>query len=179
MSTWTPELSSRVGSATELGLASRRADGSLSGSTTMWVVEVGGEIYVRSADGPDRPWYRRALANGSGRVRPVGIEVGVSFDTATADAPDAIDAEYHAKYDRYGPGPVGHVTGAASHPVTIRLVPLDPHLSRLRSLVASLSTCSPTSACACGSAAAWAAADPWRPPSRSRSSPWRRTRARS
>lgn len=29
---------------------------------------------------------------------------------------------YHAKYDRYGPGPVGHVTGPAAKTVTIRLV---------------------------------------------------------
>lgn len=126
MSTWTPEQSSRVGSATELDLASRRADGSLSDYTTMWVVGVGGEVYVRSAGGPDRPWYRRALASGSGRVRAGGVEADVSFDTVTADAPhDAIDAEYHAKYDRYGPGPVGHATGAPSHPVTIRLIPLN------------------------------------------------------
>ena len=127
MSTWTPEQSSRVGSAAELDLASRRADGSLSDYTTMWVVGVGGEVYVRSAGGPDRPWYRRAFGSGSGRVRAGGVEADVSFDTATADAPhDAIDTEYHAKYDRYGPGPVGSVTGAPSHRVTIRLVPLDP-----------------------------------------------------
>lgn len=127
MSTWATEQSDRVGSATELDLASRLAGGSMSGYTTMWVVAVGGEVYVRSAGGPDRPWYRRALASGSGRIRAGGVEVDVAFDTATADAAhDAIDAEYHAKYDRYGPGPVGHVTGAASHPVTIRLIPLDP-----------------------------------------------------
>lgn len=125
MSTWTLEQASRIGSATELDLASRRADGSLSGYTTMWVVGVGGEVYVRSAGGPDRPWYRQALARRHGRVRAGGVEVDVAFDTA-ADAPhDAIDAEYHVKYDRYGPGPVGHVTGAASHPVTIRLLPVD------------------------------------------------------
>lgn len=126
MSTWKPGQSDRVGSATELDLASQRADGSMSAYTTMWVVAVGGEVYVRSAGGPDRPWYRRALTRGNGRIRAGGVEVDVTFDTATAEAPhDAIDAEYHAKYDRYGPGPVSHVTGAASHPVTIRLVPLD------------------------------------------------------
>jgi len=66
------------------------------------------------------------LASGNGRIRAGGVEVDVTFDTATADAPhDAIDAEYHAKYDRYGPGPVGHVTGWLAAPVTIRLVPLD------------------------------------------------------
>ncbi|MEY9854460.1 hypothetical protein ABH935_000057 [Catenulispora sp. GAS73] len=27
------------------------------------------------------------------------------------------------KYDRYGPGPVGAVTGPATYPVTLRVVP--------------------------------------------------------
>ena len=35
-----------------------------------------------------------------------GIEVDVTFDTASTEASTTpIDAEYHAKYDRYGPGP--------------------------------------------------------------------------
>ncbi|MEZ5323364.1 MAG: DUF2255 family protein [Microthrixaceae bacterium] len=70
MSTWTPDQNRQIGSSTELDLASRRPDGSLSGYTTMWVVEVDDEVYVRSAGGPDRPWYRRALASGNGRIRP-------------------------------------------------------------------------------------------------------------
>jgi hypothetical protein len=36
--------------------------------------------------------------------------------------PFPIDDAYHAKYDRYGPGPVGHVTGSAAHAVTIHLI---------------------------------------------------------
>lgn len=89
----------------------------------MWVVRAGDELYVRSG-GPDRPWYRQALAGGTGEVRSAGIEAGVSFDRAAGDAHEAIDASYHAKYDRYGPGPVSHVTGDDARAVTIRLVRL-------------------------------------------------------
>lgn len=125
-STWTADQLDRVGDATELDLASRRADESLTGYTTMWVVRVDDHLYVRSAGGPDRPWYRHALANGTGRIRAGGVEVDTTFDPDANGAPhDAIDAEYHRKYDRYGPGPVSHVTGAASHAVTVRLAPLD------------------------------------------------------
>ena len=42
---------------------------------------------------------------------------------APADAHTAIDAAYHAKYDRYGPAIVGSVVGDKPVPVTIRLVP--------------------------------------------------------
>jgi len=125
--TWTADQLDRVGNATELDLASRRADGSLTGYTTMWVVRVGDELYVRSAGGPDRPWYRHARTNGTGRIRAGGVDAEVTFDLHAEPAPhDSIDAEYHRKYDRYGPGPVGHVTGPESHPVTVHLVRSEP-----------------------------------------------------
>ena len=63
----------------------------------MWAVRVGDERYVRSAGGPDRPWYRRALASGTGEVRAGGIHAGVTFDPAVGNAHEAIDASYHAK----------------------------------------------------------------------------------
>ena len=37
----------------------------------------------------------------------------------------AIDAAYHAKYDRHGPKIVGTVVDAHSYPVTLRLEPQD------------------------------------------------------
>ena len=39
------------------------------------VREIGDGLYVRSAGGPDRPWYRSALGAGAGIVRAGGIEV--------------------------------------------------------------------------------------------------------
>jgi hypothetical protein len=120
---WTDDELRRIGDTTELQLASGRGDGTLGSYTTMWVVRVGEELYVRSAGGPDRPWYRHALASGSGRIQADGVVADVRFFDAAADGVhEAIDAAYHAKYDRYGPGPVSHVTGPTSHPVTIRLV---------------------------------------------------------
>lgn len=45
----------RIGGAEELQLASRRPDGTLRPYVTMWVVLSGGNLYVRSAYGPDNP----------------------------------------------------------------------------------------------------------------------------
>ena len=124
------EQRAHVAQATELELASRRADGTLRPFTTMWVVGVDRDLYVRSAGGPDRPWYRHALASGSGHIRARGVDVDATFVDAAQGAPhDAIDAAYHAKYDRYGPGPVSHVTGPASHGVTVRLIPQEESAS--------------------------------------------------
>ena len=121
--TWAPEELQRIGAAEEIGLASRRPDGSLRPFVTMWVVHAGGDLYVRSAYGPDNPWYRRATASGAGRIRAGGIEREVSFAQAASEAQGDIDAAYHAKYDRHGPRMVGSVVGTSVRRVTVRLVP--------------------------------------------------------
>ena len=63
---WTADQLARIGDADELRLAPRRTDGTLRPFTTMWVVRAGGDLYVRSAGGPERPWYRHALATQPG-----------------------------------------------------------------------------------------------------------------
>ena len=60
MARWTPQELDRVGQAQELQLATLRRQGGLSQYVTMWVVRVDDNLYVRSAGGPNRPWYRRA-----------------------------------------------------------------------------------------------------------------------
>ena len=122
-STWTPDELDRIGASVELDLASCRADGSLRPFVTMWVVRVGNDLYVRSAYGPDNPWYRRAKASGGGRARAGDLERSVTFADAAPDAQEAIDAAYHAKYDRFGPSIVATVVGPDAHQVTIRLLP--------------------------------------------------------
>ncbi len=82
----------------------------------------GDDLYVRSACGPDNPWYVQSRASGAGRARAGGIERDVTFAEAAPDAHPAIDDAYHAKYDRYGRRIVGSVVGPAAAAVTIRLV---------------------------------------------------------
>jgi hypothetical protein len=122
VSGWTSEELRRIGSAEELRLAARRQDGSLRPFTTMWVVQAGDGLYVRSAGGPERPWFRAASAGRKGRIQAGGIDTEVEFAAAAPEENQEIDAEYHAKYDRYGPRIVGHVTGPTAHAVTVRLI---------------------------------------------------------
>jgi hypothetical protein len=120
---WTTEELKSIGDATELQIASRRPDGTVRPYVTIWVVRAGDDLYVRSAYGPDNPWFRRAKASGAGRIRAGGIERDVTFTEPEHDAHPAIDAAYHAKYDRYGPSIVGTVVGAEAATVTFRIVP--------------------------------------------------------
>ena len=123
MTAWTEEELGRIGEAQELQLASERPDGTLRPNVTMWVVRVDDQLYVRSAYGPDNPWFRRAKASGVGRIRAGGLERDVTFGEPAPDVHADIDAAYHAKYDRYGPEIVGTVVGPRAHAVTIMLVP--------------------------------------------------------
>jgi hypothetical protein len=51
MPAWTNEELTRIGTATELQIASRRPDGTLRNPRTIWVVRVGDDLFVRSATG--------------------------------------------------------------------------------------------------------------------------------
>jgi hypothetical protein len=123
MATWSNNELDRIGDAEELQLATVHPDGTLRPYVTMWVVRAGDDLYVRSAYGPDNPWFRRTKASDAGRIRAGGIERDVTFADAAPSVHTAIDAAYHAKYDRYGPRIVGSVVGPAAAAVTIRLVP--------------------------------------------------------
>ena len=123
MAGWTNDELERVGGAEELQVASLRADGSLRPFVTIWTVRSGDDLYVRSAYGTENPWFRRAVASGSGRIRAGGVELDVTFARAEPDAHAGIDAAYHAKYDRHGPAIVNTVVGDRAAAATIRLVP--------------------------------------------------------
>ena len=102
MTGWTEEELGSIGEARELQLASFRRDGTLRPYVTMWVVRADDELYVRSAYGPNNPWFRRAKASGAGRIRAGGLERDVSFAEPVPGVHGGIDAAYHAKYDPYG-----------------------------------------------------------------------------
>lgn len=124
--TWTDADLDRVGRADELRISSTRPDGTDRPFVIIWGVRVGDDLYVRSAYGTDNPWYRRALRSGTGRIKAGGVESEVAFthvDPASTDIQSAVDAAYHAKYDRYGAQIVGTVVGPTAHQSTLRLDP--------------------------------------------------------
>jgi len=123
MSTWSSDALDRIGAADELRVSSYRPDGTLRPFVIIWVVRVGDDVYIRSAYGPGNGWFRRAQASGAGRISVGGIEQDVAFAAPAPDVHPAIDAAYHAKYDRYGPGIVNTVVGPDVVAVTLQVVP--------------------------------------------------------
>lgn len=100
MNDWTDEQLDRIGRTRELDVAPRRADGSLRGFTTIWVVRVDDDLYVRSWNGPTGSWYRAATASGAGRIRIDAVDHDVRFRPADDIDPARVDAAYREKYGR-------------------------------------------------------------------------------
>lgn len=62
MTSWTPEQLGAIGTADELDIAALRPDGTLRPYTTIWVVQAGDGLYVRSYRGRTGPGTRRRSA---------------------------------------------------------------------------------------------------------------------
>jgi hypothetical protein len=95
---WTSEGVDAVGSADEIDIAPRRADGTTGRYTTIWVVRVGDEVYVRSYRGPNSTRYRAAITTRRARIRAGGAEHDVSCEPAKHVDRAAVDGAYRAKY---------------------------------------------------------------------------------
>ena len=125
MTEWTREELNKIGTAEELEIASLRRDGTLRKPTTIWVVRVGDDLYVRSAYGPTSAWFRGVQVRHEGRIRAGGVEKDVSFGDAGAEPNlnDQIDTEYRTKYRRYEETYVKPVVSPEVRSTTIKLVP--------------------------------------------------------
>lgn len=128
MTSWTEDELSRVSEATELHVQTRREDGSLRQPIPIWQVRLNDAIYIRSAHGPENGWFRRALATGLGHIDSGGVSKDVRFEPIDDHSPDQLQTEitaaYHFKYDRFGPGPVGAITGDDVAETTLRVRPV-------------------------------------------------------
>jgi len=122
MTAWTSEELSKIEAADELEVESLRSDGRLRGRTTIWVVRLGDDLYVRSVNGRTAAWFRATQDRHEGRIRAGGVEKDVTFVDADRGIDDAIDAAYRTKYRRYAPSIVDHVVTPEARSATIKLV---------------------------------------------------------
>jgi hypothetical protein len=97
---WSDEQLEALGRAGEIDIAPRREDGVLRRPTTIWLVRVGDELFIRSYRGPDGGWYRDAIRTGRGRVSVGAVGHDVVFEPAPDVDQAAVDDAYRAKYGR-------------------------------------------------------------------------------
>jgi hypothetical protein len=124
--TWSTDELNTIGAAAELSVAPRRPNGTLRSYTTIWVVRVGDDLYVRSYRGLSGSWYQAAARTGVGRIRAGGIERDVTFEQIWAVEPSEIDDAYRTKYGR---SPyVDAMVNPDAASTTLRLAPFEPEL---------------------------------------------------
>ena len=124
MELWTVTELEALGSAGELEISSRRDDGTLSPSVTIWVVRHDDDVYVRSVNGPSATWYRAAKRRGAGWISSGGVERDVRFLSPEREVEDAIDSAYRAKYGASS-NATQRITAPLARDTTIRLTPAD------------------------------------------------------
>jgi hypothetical protein len=125
MTAWTDGELDRVDAAEELQITTAGRDGSLRPWVPVWVVRVGGGLFVRSYRGADGAWYRHATRLPQGRIRAGGVERDVTFEPADGTPAAAIDDAYRAKYARYGGSFLDPMLADRASATTLRLTPRD------------------------------------------------------
>ena len=124
MTTWTGDELTKIGTAEELEIASRRGDGTLRNPVTIWAVRLGDDLYVRSVNGRTSAWFRGVQGHHEGHIRAGGVDKDVTFVEVDADdINDQIDAVYRTKYHRYAASIINHITSPEARAATIKLVP--------------------------------------------------------
>jgi hypothetical protein len=122
MTGWTSDELTEIEAADELEIESIRRDGTLRNPTTIWVVRLGDDLYIRSVNGRTGAWFRGTQVRHEGRIRAGGVERDVAFVDVDDDIADQIDAAYRTKYRRYAPSIVGSVLTPGARSATIKLV---------------------------------------------------------
>lgn len=122
MRDWTAEELDQIGAADELEIAAMRPDGTLRPATTIWVVRIGDDLYVRSWRGRRGGWFRSVLRRPEGRIRTGGIAREVAFQEPADADQAAIDQAYQAKYARYGSSYVDPMVSPDATAATLRLI---------------------------------------------------------
>jgi hypothetical protein len=97
---WSPEELERIGTAEELHIAARRADGTLLREVPVWVVRAGGKVYVRTWYRRDNGWFGHAADSRRARIRVPDLEADVAIEDVGDDKAEpraSVDAAYRAK----------------------------------------------------------------------------------
>jgi hypothetical protein len=125
MTTWTSDELTKIGTAEELKIASRRRDGTLRNPVPIWVVRYGDDLYVRSVNGRTSAWFRGTQVRHEGHIKAGGVDKDVTFVEMDADPDlnDQIDAAYRIKYRRYAASIISSVVSPTARAATIKLVP--------------------------------------------------------
>ena len=113
-----------LGETDEVRIETRRDETAPRHATTVWVVVVDGDAFVRSVRGGAGRWYRELTANPRAALLVSDRRIPVRAVPETEDGTVAAVSEaYRAKYEASYPGPTGVMVRAEALPTTLKLLP--------------------------------------------------------
>lgn len=115
---WTSAELRYLDASRELEIAARRVSGDPATWTTIWVVVVEDEVFVRTWHRRTTGWYGRAVKSARASIRVAGHSVDVIVTVTGGTASDAVDAAYRTKYGVAG---AQSMTTAEASASTLRL----------------------------------------------------------
>ncbi|MDQ3862285.1 MAG: DUF2255 family protein [Actinomycetota bacterium] len=108
----------------EVYIETRRDGDSPVHRTIIWVVVVGGEVFVRSVRGQRGRWYREILSNPEGALHVEDNRIPVRATPATdGTTVDAVSDVIRSKYQESWPGPTAAMVRTEVLPTTLKLSP--------------------------------------------------------
>lgn len=108
----------------EVRIETRRDAGSPEHRTTIWVVIVEDEAFVRSVNGPRGRWYREISSNPEGALHVRGNRIPVRAAPATDETTvDSVSVAIRDKYQQDSPGPTASMVRSEVLPTTLKLSP--------------------------------------------------------
>jgi hypothetical protein len=110
-----------IAAAKEVRIETRSAAGEAH-RTIIWIVEQGGDVYIRSVRGPRGRWYRETLADPEVAIHVNGRRLPARAVPATDDASieacsDGLRAKYRRSYS------LASMLTPETLPTTLKLVP--------------------------------------------------------
>jgi hypothetical protein len=108
----------------EVRVETRRDENAPVHRTTIWVVTVDGDVFVRSVRGARGRWYQEVSANPSAALHVGDRRIPVRAVPVT-DEPTvgAVSEAYRSKYGRTSPGSTRAMLRPETLPTTLRLEP--------------------------------------------------------
>ncbi len=125
---WRADQLAAIDATGEVGVATRRQDGSLRTVRIVWIVRVDDAVYVRSVDGASASWYRGVQARHEGELTAghlrrdvVFVEVGEHGGEGSG-RDDPLDIAYRRKYGTASSA-VARITTDVARATTLRVDP--------------------------------------------------------
>ncbi len=123
MGKWTSEELKKIEKTDELEIAALQKNGKLRKPTTIWVVQVGEDLYIRAVNGRKGAWYLSTQERHEGHIKCDGVKKDVRFEDAGPEINDKVDEAYRQKYKEYEKDIVDTEFTEKARATTQRLVP--------------------------------------------------------